>query len=72
MNQKYCFIYNHWYSVAVTGTVRTRSVSLISFGTSHSHHWSRPCTGRSTWSDTRERLTCVQLYWTWHGTSTSC
>jgi hypothetical protein len=25
----------------------------------------------STWSDTTERLTCVQLYWTWPGTSTS-
>jgi len=56
----------------VTVTMKMYNVSPVSTVTSHSHHYSRPCFGRSTWSDTRERLTCVQLYWTWPGTSTSC
>jgi len=58
------------YNVRVTA--KMYNVSHLSTGISHSHHSSRPCTGRSTWSDTRERLTFVQLYWTWPGTSTSC
>jgi len=55
-----------------TGTMRTLRAYPVHTGTNHSLHWSRPCIGRNTWSDTRERLTCVQLYWTWPGTCTSC
>jgi len=45
--KKFCFIIIQCHSLAVTGTVRMLSVSTVTSRTSHSHHWSRPCTGRS-------------------------
>jgi len=55
----------------ITVTKKMYNVCPVSTWTNRSHHSSGSCTGRITWSDTRERLTRFPLHRTWPGSSTS-